>query len=320
MFRHPRIERGTSGQGHLGDKTQRIPTPLTLDAEAASYSTVGSMNKTSHEAPLPGKACAEGITCASCHQSFTTKEGLQHHAEDCEPHLRSLRRRAAYRKFRPSNELGEHTTVRSPITSNVGQSGRVYSSSFQGATGTAKGRDDDSNAEPQVEKREEWSAIEDCIMIELRLKGLSWLEISRFLPGRSPKSCHGRFQEESVPQDRLALLFPTSNLETWDPTRDQPQNPPPFGRHDVTSCSDLKAVDNSNPGSEGEVLHSFLRVVSTPENNFISRAQSISGEPGTHASDFAMEDARRTDPNHVRLGSTTDRLTEVSQKMRVRGI
>jgi hypothetical protein len=315
MFRHPRIERGTSGHGHIGDKTQRIPTPLTLNAEAVPSSTVGSMNKTSPEALLSGKASVGRFVCRLCYQSFTTKEDVQYHVRDarsCEPILRSLRRRVAYRKFRPSKGLGEHTTVRSPATSNAGQSTKVYYSSFQGAADTDKGKDNASRTKlPVQEIQGEWSADEDPILTESRLKVQSWIERS---------SCFTSQASTSYPDSRR--LQP----------KELPSLPLPFQRPNVPSASDkvaeyyshLEVVDNSDSAHYIRGRKSAAPVARTPESSFMSWeqlwAQVVSREPSAHSPDFTDEQFRCVAPEDLLLRGAADNPTEVSQKMRVRDI
>lgn len=116
MFRHPRIERGNSGHGRPGDKTQPASTSPELDTEDASHTTVDSMDKTSPEAPQPGKAPAEGMVCLFCGQLLTTNGLFSHHFRHCHFGLESLR---------DSQLLGEHTKVGPPATRSSERSGEV---------------------------------------------------------------------------------------------------------------------------------------------------------------------------------------------------
>lgn len=129
MFRHPRIERGNSGHGRPEDRTQRTSTSLELDAEDASHpSTVDSMDKTSPEAPQPGKTSYEDNFCLICSRFFTTQEDHDYHSSpDCKVNLwisQKLQEKP-YQESRLFNLPGESATVRTPATSDAGQSGKV---------------------------------------------------------------------------------------------------------------------------------------------------------------------------------------------------
>ena len=116
-----------------------------------------------------------------------------------------------------------------------------------------------------------WASEEDQALLESRMKGQDWVEISSQLPGRSPESCLRRYQIKVLPQLGIFPMIPISGS-------DRSQNLAPSSAHVVESCYPLQAVGSSDSESEGDEKYSFPRVISTPEGDYLIAEEQLPSE------------------------------------------